>query len=96
MSLDRDLITANSHVVGGAPGNGFYPLPGVSTLPVPESAVPDNCKVGNQVICLHSRCFGSHFDVNLFDVSSVFWLFFQANLILINHLHRPSLAKSEW
>ena len=30
------------------------------------------------------------------DVSSVFWLFFQANLILINHPHRPSLAKSEF
>ena len=25
----------------------------------------------------------------------VIWLFFQANLILINHRHRPSLAKSE-
>ena len=34
---------------------------------------------------------------NLFDVSSsVFWLFFQANFILINHPHQPSLAKSEW
>ena len=32
----------------------------------------------------------------LLDVSSVFWLFFQSNLILINHLHRLSLAKSEW
>ena len=34
----------------------------------------------------------------LVDVSSktsVFWLFFQANLILINHPHRPSSAKSE-
>ena len=32
----------------------------------------------------------------LLDVSSVFWLFFQSNLILINHPHRLSLAKSEW
>ena len=31
-----------------------------------------------------------------FTVSSVFWLFFQDNLILINHPHRPSLAKSEY
>ena len=32
----------------------------------------------------------------LLDVSSVFWLFFQSNLILINHPRRISLAKSEW
>ena len=32
----------------------------------------------------------------MLDVSSVFWLFFQSNLILINHPHRLSLAKSEW
>ena len=38
-------------------------LQGVATLSVPESAVPDNRKVGNQVLCPHSRCFGSHFDV---------------------------------
>ena len=36
-----------------------------------------------------SRC-------NSFDVSNVFWLFFQANIILINHPRRPSLAKSDW
>ena len=30
--------------------------------------------------------------MSFFDVSSVFWLFFQVNLI--NHPHRPSLAKS--
>ena len=27
---------------------------------------------------------------------SVFWLFFQVNLIIINHSHWSSLAKSEW
>ena len=32
---------------------------------------------------------------NIFGVSSVSWLlFFQANLIIINHHHRPSLVKS--
>ena len=61
--------------------------------PIPESAVPDNGKVGNQVLCPHYpvlfRCY-------LVDVSSVFWLFFQANLILINHPRQTSLAKNEW
>ena len=79
----------------GATWLGFH-LPaqvpsGVTHLYFPESTVPDKGKFGNKVLCPHSRCFGSYF-----DVSSVFWLFFQANLILINHPHRPSLAKSEW
>ena len=38
-------------------------LQGLTTLPVSESAVPSNGKVGNHVICPHSRCFGSYFDV---------------------------------
>ena len=48
--------------VGGGPGYGYHPRPGPSreTLPVPESAVPNN---GVQVICPHFRCFGSPFDV---------------------------------
>ena len=41
-------------------------LQGVTTLPTPKSAVPDNAKVGNQVLCPHSRCFGSYFDVIFF------------------------------
>ena len=57
-------------------------------LYVSESAVPNNSKV-----CPHSRVL---FRCNHFDLSSVFWLFFQANRIIINHTHRPSLAKSEW
>ena len=44
-------------------------LKGVTTLPVSESAVPNNGKVGNHVLCPHSRCFGSYFLFNLFDVS---------------------------
>ena len=32
------------------------------TLAISESAVPNNGKVGNRVLCPHSRCFGSHFD----------------------------------
>ena len=35
-------------------------LQGVTTLPILKSAVPDNGKVGNQVLCPHSRCFRSH------------------------------------
>ena len=38
-------------------------LQGVTTLPVSESAVPNNGKVGNPVLCSHSRCFGCYFDV---------------------------------
>ena len=30
---------------------------------ISESAVPNNGKVGNPVLCPHSRCFGSYFDV---------------------------------
>ena len=56
---------------------------------------PNDGKVGNPFLYPHSRCFGSYFDVNLlmYLVSSGF--FFQAKLILINHPHRPCLAKSE-
>ena len=62
----------------------------VTTLSVSESAVLNNGKVGNQVLCPHSRCFGSYVDVIFLILSSTFWLFFQTNLI--NHPHRPSLA----
>ena len=41
-------------------------------VPPPGSVFPNNGKVGNQVLCPHSRCFGSYF-----DASSVIWLFFQ-------------------
>ena len=70
-------------------------LQGVTTLLISQSAVSNNGKVGNQVLCPHSRCFGSYLDV-IFLMYLVFWLFFQANLILLNHPHWPSLAKSEW
>ena len=57
--------------------------------PPPGSTSPIMAKLGlSPVLRVLFWC-------NLFDVSSVFWLLFQANLILINHLHRPSLAKSE-
>ena len=35
----------------------------VHVLPILAHKVPINGKVGNQVICPHSRCFGSYFDV---------------------------------
>ena len=38
-------------------------LQGVTTLRVSESAVPNNGKVGNQVLCPHSRCFRAYFAV---------------------------------
>ena len=49
-------------------------LPGSDSPPIPESAVPNNNKVGNQVLCPHSRYFGSHFDLIflMYLVSSVF------------------------
>ena len=59
-----------------------------------ESAVPITAKVGIKLIFPHSRCFGSYFDV-IFLMYLVSSGFFQANRILINHPHRPSLAKSE-
>ena len=34
---------------------------GVTTLPISESAIPNNGKVGNQVLCPHSRWFVSSF-----------------------------------
>ena len=37
--------------------------PGSDSPPIPESAVPNNNKVGNQVLFPHSRYFGSHFDL---------------------------------
>ena len=37
-------------------------LQGMTTLPVSESAVPNNGKVENTIICPLSRCFGSYFD----------------------------------
>ena len=68
---------------------------GVTTPPVSEYAVPIMAKLGTKsfatlpVLRILYRCI-------LLDVSSVFWLFVQSNLILINHPHRLSLAKSEW
>ena len=55
-------------MVGGAPGYGFHPsqdTPGSDemTLPILGSAVPNNGKVGNKVLCPHSLCFGSNLDV---------------------------------
>ena len=49
-SLDWGLDATNSHVVGGAPRYGFDPLQGMMTMPIPEPAVPNNDKVGNQVL----------------------------------------------
>ena len=101
-SLDWGLNTTNSHVVVGASGYIFHPLPwpppplpGVMNLPFPSlqftimkswesSPLPTLPVIRVSFFLLY------------FYVSSVFWLFFQVNLILINHPHRPSLAKSEW
>ena len=40
-------------------------LHGVMTLSIPESAILNNGKVGKQVLCPHSQCFGSYFDAIL-------------------------------
>ena len=90
--LELGYPTNNSPVVGGAPGYGFHPSHDPSGSDDPARfrvcAVPIMAYVGN-----HNPL--PIFPVLrvLFRVSSVFWLFFQANLILINHPHRPSLAK---
>ena len=44
----------------------------VPTLPFPESAVPDNGKVGNPVRCPHPRCY----------TPPVFWVSFRCMLIV--------------
>ena len=77
--------TNNSPVVGGVPGYGFHPLPECLTLPISESAVPNNGKVGNQVFCPHSRCFASYFDVICFMyLVSSFKPTSSSSIILIN------------
>ena len=53
------ILKQNSPVVGGAPGYEFHTLQGVTTVPISESAVPNNGKVGNKFLCPHSFCFAS-------------------------------------
>ena len=108
LSISLGLKTLNTSLGLGAPklktrlqappGRDLIPPLGAfrcdtPALPPPPPRVrsPNNGTVGNQDLCLHSRCFMSF--GNLFDVSSVFWLFFQTNLL--NHPHRPSLSTSE-
>ena len=88
-SLDLGLPTVNCPVVSGVPGYGFHPLQGVTTLPISESAVPNNGSTLPELLVLwvFFRC-------NLFDVSSAFWLFFHVNLL--NHPHQPSITMNEW
>ena len=53
-------------MVDGVSGYKFHPSQhpqAVMTLPISGSAVPNNGKVANQVLCPHSQCFGSYFDV---------------------------------
>ena len=45
---------------------GFHPALGVFRRDAPALSLvrsPNNGKVGNPVLCLHSQCFGSYFDV---------------------------------
>ena len=69
----------------------------VTYLALPEFAVPnDGIKlvIKSIMFSLHTPLgFGSHFHETLY-ASSVFWLSFQVNLIIINHPHRPSLSNS--
>ena len=58
-------------------------------------------KVGNQVLFSHSRCFGSYFDVIFLMYLLCLLAVLSRGLssqphYLINHPHRPSLAKSGW
>ena len=62
---------------------------GLTHLHFSESAVQITAKVGIKFLCLYSRCFGSYFDLIFLMYLSVFWLFFQANLILIIILIDP-------
>ena len=62
-------------------GRTFHTTLGALRLDAPELfrfRSPNNGNVGIKFLCPHSWCFGSYF-----DVSSVFWLFFQANSSII-------------
>ena len=79
-------------------GNNRLPSPSKIDEPALfQVRSPNEGKSWDKFLCPHSRCFRSYFDVIflMYLESSVFWFFFQANLILINHPHRPSLANSE-
>ena len=59
----------------------------VTYLPIPESAVPNDG--ANKVYFAHNL--GSLYLSSIWSFSCI-WLFFQINLIIINHRHWPSLA----
>ena len=56
----------------------------VTTLPISECAIPNSGKVGNQVLCLHSWCFGSYFYV-IFSMYLVSCFYF-----------KPIVRQSTW
>ena len=89
-SLDWGLHTYNQQSQGRwCPLIWMSPPPRTlqwaKTLPVLKSTL---CPHSHPVLRVSFWC-------NLVYVSCVFWLFFQANLILINHPHWPNLAKSD-
>ena len=59
------LHSDSGSIVQGVPKNalGYHYIlfSFILYYPIPESAVPENEKVGNQVLCPHSRYFGSDF-----------------------------------
>ena len=68
----------------------------VTYLPIPESAVPnEDIKLGIKFILPTLLVLRVLFRCNLFDVSSVFWLSFQTNLmiILIERVCRKMVVK---
>ena len=64
LKLGLGSPTNNSPMVGDAPGYGFHPLPGPSmTMPVSESAVPNNDKLGMKSFACTPGTLGRYFDV---------------------------------
>ena len=89
------LNKTNSPVVGGALGYEFHSLPGPSMQwrpcpPFPNLQFPKMAKLGIKSFARTPGAWAS-FRCICFDVSSVFWFFFQAKLIII-HPHRLNLA----
>ena len=62
---DVKLQQTKPNQTTNSPRARCHPLPGPPRewWPVSESVVPNNGTVGNQILCAHSRCFGSYFDV---------------------------------
>ena len=96
---DKGIHTTNCHIIDGATGYGFNILSGpirVKYMPIPKFTVPNNgIELESSKLCLvcpHSRCFGSHFDVMfiyIYLVSSGFsFKPTSSSIIIVNQVYQ--------